>query len=337
MNSLAGCSEFKIVYILNFLMFPMELVFNFLLVAAGLAMLYFGAEWLVRGSIAISNKLGVSQLVIGLTVVAFGTSTPELAVSISSAMQGLSDVALGNVVGSNIVNMGAILGISAIVSPIIVSKSAIRKEVPIMIGVSFLLLAIILDGKIDLVDGILLVVGIIVFVWYSYKSSKKDTDIEEIPVSQILQKNVFSKSIVFMVAGLLLLTGGSFLTVDNAVIIGTSFGVSELFMGLTVVAIGTSLPELITSAVAARKGHSDLSIGNIVGSNIFNILAILGISSLISGITVSEQILIDVGIMFAFSLLLIPIMRSGFVISRKEGIVLVAGYVAYVAFLLNRQ
>ena len=315
----------------------MELVFNFLLVASGLAMLYFGAEWLVRGSIAISNKLGVSQLVIGLTVVAFGTSTPELAVSISSAMQGLSDVALGNVVGSNIVNMGAILGISAIVSPIIVSKSAIRKEVPIMIGVSFLLLAIILDGKIDLVDGILLVVGIIVFVWYSYKSSKKDTDIEEIQVSQILQKNVFSKSIVFMVAGLLLLTGGSFLTVDNAVIIGTSFGVSELFMGLTVVAIGTSLPELITSVVAARKGHADLSIGNIVGSNIFNILAILGISSLISGITVSEQILIDVGIMLAFSLVLIPIMRSGFVISRKEGILLVAGYVGYVIFLLNRQ
>ena len=315
----------------------MELIFNFLLVGAGLTMLYFGAEWLVRGSIAISNKLGVSQLVIGLTVVAFGTSAPELAVSVSSAMQGLSDVALGNVVGSNIVNMGAILGISAIVSPIIVSKSAVRKEVPIMIGVSFLLLAIILDGKIDSIDGILLVVGIIVFVWYSYKSSKKDTDIEEIPVSQILQKNVFSKSVVFMIAGLLLLTGGSFLTVDNAVIIGTSFGVSELFMGLTVVAIGTSLPELITSVVAARKGHADLSVGNIVGSNIFNIMAILGISSLISGITVSEQVLVDVGIMLAFSIVLITIMRSGFVISRKEGILLITGYVGYVIFLLYRQ
>ena len=315
----------------------MELIFNFLLVGAGLTMLYFGAEWLVKGSIAISNKLGVSQLVIGLTVVAFGTSAPELAVSVSSAMQGLSDVALGNVVGSNIVNMGAILGISAIVSPIIVSKSAVRKEVLIMIGVSFLLLAIILDGKIDSIDGILLVVGIIVFVWYSYKSSKKDTDIEEIPVSQILQKNVFSKSVVFMIAGLLLLTGGSFLTVDNAVIIGTSFGVSELFMGLTVVAIGTSLPELITSVVAARKGHADLSVGNIVGSNIFNIMAILGISSLISGITVSEQVLVDVGIMLAFSIVLIPIMRSGFVISRTEGILLIAGYVGYVIFLLYRQ
>lgn len=315
----------------------MELIFNFLLVGAGLAMLFFGAEWLVKGSIAISNKLGVSQLVIGLTVVAFGTSTPELAVSVSSAMQGLSDVALGNVVGSNIVNIGAILGISAMISPIIVSKSAIRKEVPIMIGISFLLLAIIIDGKIDFVDGLLLVIGIIVFTGYSYRSSKKDTDIEEIPVSQKLQKNVFSKSIIFMIMGLALLTGGSFLTVDNAVIIGASFGVSELFMGLTIVAIGTSLPELTTSVVAARKGHADLSVGNIVGSNIFNILAILGVSSLISGITVSEQILIDVGIMLAFSLVLIPIMRSGFVISRKEGILLIAGYVGYVVFLLYRQ
>ena len=315
----------------------MDIIFNFLLAGAGLIMLYFGAEWLVKGSIAISNKLGVSQLIIGLTVVAFGTSTPELAVSISSAMQGLSDVALGNVVGSNIVNIGVILGISAIISPIIVSKSTIRKEVPMMIGISFLLLAIILDGKIDFVDGALLVVGIIVFTWYSYRSSKKDIDFEKIPVSEILQKNVFSKSLIFMMAGLLLLTGGSFLTVDNAVIIGANFGISELFMGLTVVAIGTSLPELITSVVAARKGHADLSVGNIVGSNIFNIMAILGISSLISGITVREQVLVDVGIMLAFSLVLIPIMRSGFVISRKEGILLIAGYIGYVIFLLYRQ
>ncbi|MDH3385733.1 MAG: calcium/sodium antiporter [Nitrosopumilus sp.] len=315
----------------------MELIFNFLLVGGGLTMLYFGAEWLVKGSIAISNKLGVSQLVIGLTVVAFGTSTPELAVSISSAMQGLPDVALGNVVGSNIANIGLILGISAIISSIVVSKSAIRKEVPIMIGISFLLLAIILDGKIDFLDGTLLVIGIIVFTWYSYRSSKKDTDIEEIQSSQVLQKNLFSKSIISIIAGLLLLTVGSFLTVDNAVIIGTNFGISELFMGLTIVAIGTSLPELITSVVAARKGHTDLVVGNIVGSNIFNILAILGISSLISSITVNEQILIDVGIMLAFSLVLIPIMRSGFVISRKKGIFLVIGFIGYVIFLLYRQ
>ena len=140
-----------------------------------------------------------------------------------------------------------------------------------------------------------------------------------------------------MITGLLLLAGGSFLTVENAVAIGVSFGISELFMGLTIVAIGTSLPELITSIVAARKGHADLSVGNIVGSNIFNIMAILGISSLISGIAVSEKILVDVGIMIAFSLVLIPIMRSGFAISRKEGMFLITGYMVYVIFLLHRQ
>lgn len=314
----------------------MELIFNFLIVGAGLAMLYFGAEWLVKGAIAISSKLGVSQLVIGLTVVAFGTSTPELAVSVSSAMQGLSDVALGNVVGSNIVNIGVILGISAVISPIIVSKSTIRKEVPIMIGVAFLLLGIIFDGKIDFIDGIILAAGIIVFTWYSYRSSKKDSDIEIISTPQILQKNVFSKSLGFIGIGLATLTVGSFLTVDNAVIIASSFGISDLFIGLTLVAIGTSLPELITSIVAAKKGHADLSVGNIVGSNIFNILAILGITSIISGISVSEQIFMDMGVMIVFSLVLIPIMRSGFVISRKEGMVLLGGYAAYIAYLLFR-
>ena len=302
-----------------------------------MVMLYFGAELLVKGSINVSKRLGVSQLVIGLTVVAFGTSTPELAVSISSAMQGLSDVAVGNVVGSNIVNIGAILGISAIISPIAVSKSAIRKEVPIMIGISVLLLAIILDGKIDFVDGMLLVIGIIVFTWYSYRGSKKDKEEGFLLASQIIHKNIFLKSIFFIIIGLALLIGGSFLTVDNAVLLSTSFGISELFIGLTVVAIGTSLPELITSVVAARRGHADLSVGNIIGSNIFNILAILGISSLISGIATSEKVLLDIGIMLAFSLVLIPIMRSGFVISRKEGLLLVLGYILYVIFLLYRQ
>ncbi|AJM93221.1 calcium/sodium antiporter [Nitrosopumilus piranensis] len=314
----------------------MELIFNFLLVGIGLTMLYFGADRLISGSTSLSRKFGISPLVIGLTVVAFGTSAPEFVVSISSAMQGLSDVALGNVVGSNIVNIGLILGVTAIVSPIAVSKSVIRKEIPIMIGVSFLLLAVIIDGKIDLIDGALLVTGIIVFTGFSYRSSKKYTDTEKTP-SQILQKNIIPKSILFIAAGLGLLTFGSFLTVDNAVIIGNSFGISELFMGLTIIAAGTSLPELITSIVAAKKGHAELSVGNIVGSNIFNILAILGISSVISGITVSDQVLVDVGMMLAFSLVLLPIMRQGFSISRKEGLILIAGYVGYVVFLLYRQ
>lgn len=315
----------------------MEIIVNVLLVSAGLAMLYFGAEWLVQGSINISNRLKISQLVIGLTVVAFGTSTPELAVSVSSAMQGVSDVALGNVVGSNIANIGVILGISAVIAPIAVSKSTIRKEIPIMIGATLLLLAIIFDGKIDILDGIILVAGIVGFVIFSYKSSKKETDSEEIKSSKVLvQSKAMSKSLVLVAIGLVLLTAGSFLTVDNSVVIAKSLGISELVIGLTLVAIGTSLPELITSVVAARKGHSDLSIGNVVGSNIFNIFAIVGIASIIAGITVNDKIMVDVIIMIVFSVVLIPIMRSGFVVSRKEGILLLGGYAAYVAMLILR-
>ena len=315
----------------------MEIIVNVLLVSAGLAMLYFGAEWLVQGSINISNRLKISQLVIGLTVVAFGTSTPELAVSVSSAMQGVSDVALGNVVGSNIANIGVILGISAVIAPIAVSKSTIRKEIPIMIGAALLLLAIIFDGKIDILDGVILVAGIVGFVIFSYKSSKKDTTLEEVESSKVLvQSKAMSKSLVLVAIGLALLTAGSFLTVDNAVVIAKSLGISELVIGLTLVAIGTSLPELITSVVAARKGHSDLSIGNVVGSNIFNIFAIVGIASIIAGITVNDKIMVDVIIMIVFSVVLIPIMRSGFVISRKEGFLLLGGYAAYVAMLILR-
>lgn len=315
----------------------MELILNVLAVAGGLAMLYFGAEWLIQGSINISNRLKISQLVIGLTVVAFGTSTPELSVSVSSALQGFADVALGNVVGSNIVNIGVILGISAAITPIAVSKSTIRKEIPIMIGAALLLAAIIFDGKIDFLDGIILIAGIVGFVIFSYKSSKKESDMETIKSqTEITQKRFLTKSLMLVAIGLGLLTVGAFLTVDNSVVIAKSLGISELVIGLTLVAIGTSLPELITSVVAARKGHSDLSIGNIVGSNIFNIFAILGIASVIAGIQVNEKIILDIIVMIAFSVILIPIMRSGFKISRKEGLLLLAGYFAYIIILLYR-
>lgn len=315
----------------------MELILNVLAVAGGLAMLYFGAEWLIQGSINISNRLKISQLVIGLTVVAFGTSTPELSVSVSSALQGFSDVALGNVVGSNIINIGVILGISAVITPIAVSKSTIRKEIPIMIGAALLLAAIIFDGKIDFLDGIILIAGIVGFVIFSYKSSKKESDIEIIKSqTEITQKRFLTKSLMLVAIGLGLLTVGAFLTVDNSIVIAKSLGISELVIGLTLVAIGTSLPELITSVVAARKGHSDLSIGNIVGSNIFNIFAIIGIASVIAGIQVNEKIILDIIVMIAFSVILIPIMRSGFKISRKEGLLLLAGYFAYIIILLYR-
>lgn len=303
-----------------------------LFVSAGLAMLYFGAEWLVRGSVVIANKFRISQLVIGLTIVAFGTSTPELAVSISSAMQGISDVALGNVVGSNIVNIGLILGISAFLAPISVARQTVRKEVPIMIGVSLLLLAISIDGQISSIDGLVFAGGIVVFTVFSYKSAKKEDkqDSQEPP----LPKKATLKAISLIGIGLGLLTAGAFLTVDNAVKIAQDIGLSERIIGLTLVAVGTSLPELITSVVAARKGHSDLSVGNIIGSNVFNILAILGISASIAGISVSQSMWTDYIVMLAFALVLLPIMKTGLKISKFEGLGLVAAYAVYTGFLI---
>jgi cation:H+ antiporter len=310
----------------------LELFWNLILVGVGLAMLFFGAEWLVKGSVTIANKLRMSQLVIGLTIVAFGTSTPELAVSISSATKGISDVALGNVVGSNIANIGLILGLSAFIAPIAVSRKTLRKEVPLMIGISFLLLAVSIDGSISFYDGILFVGGILIFTIFSYKTTRKE--VVETVISNEKNDSSFSKSIILIIIGLILLTVGAFFTVDNAVIIAKEIGLSERIIGLTLVAVGTSLPELITSIVAAKRGHTDISVGNILGSNIFNILAILGISSSITTISVNDSMWTDYVFMILFAVILLPIIKTGLKIGKIEGILLVAGYVGYTAFLI---
>jgi cation:H+ antiporter len=351
-----------------------SLVLNVLLVTAGLVMLYFGSEWLVRGSVTIARKIHVSQLVIGLTIVAFGTSTPELVVSINAALTGQADISLGNVVGSNIVNIGLILGLSAIIFPIVVRIRTIRKEVPIMIAAAVaLILLSLFDNRITQIEGVFLVLAIIAFTYFSYKQSTKEEKStgdrrpsegptpetgNTIPIEYITSvvqaspsplkdsgkktkqdgpKEGFAgigKSATLIAIGLVLLYFGASFTVDNAVAIATSIGISERVVGLTIVAIGTSLPELITSVVAARKKHSDLSIGNVIGSNIFNALAIVGISATIGGIAVNPAIITDYAVMVAFSLILIPIMRTGFIIGRIEGVVLVAAYTTYLIMLL---
>ncbi len=348
-------------------------------------MLYFGSEWLVRGSVNIAKKMQVSQLVIGLTIVAFGTSTPELVVSINAALSGQADISLGNVVGSNIANIGLILGLSAAIFPIAVHINTIRKEVPIMIGAALaLILLSLFDSQITQFEGTMLVLALIVFIYFSYRQSRKEeerkrkadrvsgfdanetqtTNIEDIspvvetasdPIRHVAKKDnkvqpkgdtpsrtlatdisapSLGKSILLIAVGLALLYFGATFTVDNAVVIATAVGISERIVGLTIVAIGTSLPELITSVVAAKKRHLDISVGNIVGSNIFNVLSIIGISAAIAGVSVNPDIFIDYSIMIAFSLVLIPIMRSGFVISRIEGYGLVAAYSAYLLALL---
>ncbi len=348
-------------------------------------MLYFGSEWLVRGSVNIAKKMQISQLVIGLTIVAFGTSTPELVVSINAALSGQADISLGNVVGSNIVNIGLILGLSAAIFPLAVHINTIKREVPIMIGAALALIVLSLfDNQITQLEGVLLILAIIAFTYFSYKQSRKEEGLgqeknrgkeEQIsrpgkyethtisiedttsvieaasvvpPIGEGEKKakrdkelqnetttpTSIAKSSLLIAIGLALLYFGATLTVDNAVVIATSIGISERIVGLTIVAIGTSLPELITSVVAARKKHADLSVGNIVGSNIFNVLAIVGISAAIAGVSVNPNIFIDYAIMIAFSFVLIPIMRTGFVIRRIEGYGLVAAYSVYLLALL---
>ncbi len=335
---------------------------NALLVAAGLAMLYFGSEWLVRGSVNIARKMRISQLVIGLTIVAFGTSTPELVVSIGAALDGRADISLGNVVGSNIINIGLILGLSAAIFPLAVSSNTIRKEVPLMIAASIALVILsMFDNKITQLEGALMVMAIISFNYFSYRQSRKEaesnkpttgstTSSHAMPIEEITEtdntavpprakdidssSSIFAKSIPLILLALVLLYFGATLTVDNAVVIATAAGISERVVGLTIVAVGTSLPELITSVIAARKKHTDLSVGNIIGSNLFNVLAVVGISSTIAGISVNPDIFSDYAIMIGFSLILIPLMRSGFILSRIEGICLVIAYLTYVVMLL---
>ncbi|HSL13726.1 MAG TPA: calcium/sodium antiporter [Nitrososphaeraceae archaeon] len=320
----------------------LTIIINVLLVAVGLAMLFAGSEFLIRGSVKIAKRMHISQLVIGLTVVAFGTSTPELVVSINSALEGQADISLGNIIGSNIVNIGLILGLSAAIFPIAVHIKTIRREIPIMLAVSLIIIPISLDGTISQIDGAFLVISLIAFIYFSYRQSKKENtqipliidDNRENSISNNLAFTPLIKNIVFVIIGIILLYFGSSFTVDNAVSIANSLGISERIIGLTIIAIGTSLPELITSVGAARKKHTDLSIGNIIGSNNFNVLSILGISSLIIGIKVNFTIFIDYIVMIGFSAALIPVMKSGFIITKKEGYILVTAYLLYLGFLI---
>jgi cation:H+ antiporter len=307
--------------------------------SVGLAMLYGGSEFLIRGSVSIAKRMHISQLVVGLTVVAFGTSTPELVVSINAALEGQADISLGNIIGSNIANIGLILGLSAAIFPISVHLKTIRREIPILLGVSLILIPISLDRIVSQFEGALLAFSLVVFIYFSYRQSKKENnDQVSLPAKENNPDNRSTfgllKNLAFVVAGIILLYFGSSLTVDNAVSIANRVGISERIIGLTIIAIGTSLPEIITSVGAARKRYTDLSIGNIIGSNIFNVLGILGISSLISSINVNPAIFTDYVVMLGFTIALIPVMKSSFIINKKEGCVLVIAYILYLIFLL---
>lgn len=309
----------------------------------GLILLVVGAEGLVRGAARLAAMVGISPLVIGLTVVAYGTSAPEMAVSVQSALAGQADIALGNVVGSNIFNVLFILGVSALIVPLVVSRQLIRRDVPIMIGVSAGLWLMSLDGVVGRFDGLLLFSGVVIYtVWSVWQSRRENQSLgpaydESFGVEQ--QKS--AKNILIQVAyigvGLGLLVLGANWLVTGAVALARTMGVSELVIGLTIVAAGTSLPEVATSVVASVRGERDIAVGNVVGSNIFNILAVLGLAAVVSpaGVAVSPQALrFDIPVMTVVAVACLPIFFTGGRIARWEGFLFLAYYVAYTLYLI---
>lgn len=300
--------------------------------AVGLVLTFGGAEAFVRAAASIAARLGVPALIIGLTIVAWGTSAPELVVSTIAAWNDQGGIAVGNVVGSNIFNVAAILGLAALVYPMRVHVQLIRLDIPIMIGVSMLLAALLLDGAVSRLDAAIFLVGMAAYTIFAFRSgaAHPPPEVEQ----EFAQGNPpahrhLALDAALFVGGLLMLVGGSRALVTGAVSIAQSLGVSETVIGLTIVAAGTSLPELATSTVAAIRKQPDIAVGNVVGSNIFNVLGILGIAGLVAPMEAPDLSRVDLGAMLAFAVLLFPLARSGFVVKRWEGAVLLAGYGLY--------
>ena len=308
----------------------MEIALQFILLALGFVMLGKGADWFVEGAAGIAMRFGIPQLVIGLTIVAMGTSAPEAAVSIAAAMKGNADITIGNIVGSNILNILIILGLAASIVPIAVARSTVRIEIPFMIAVTALLFYQGRDGSISLADGGVLMVAFAAYMMYLYTMAMKsnvDSDLEEpgLPLGRCL---------LSAVGGLALIIAGSNVTVGAATSIATYAGLSERFIGLTIVALGTSLPELFTSVTAARRGNADIAIGNIVGSNIFNILFVVGLSSLIIDIPFASAFNFDTYVALGAAVLLWLCVLRTQRLQRWAGVLMLVCYAAYLGYIL---
>jgi cation:H+ antiporter len=316
---------------------------NWLLLIAGLVVLVIGADLLVRGASRLALRFGISPLVIGLTVVAFGTSAPELAVSVQSGLDGQADIAVGNVVGSNIFNVLAVLGLSALIAPLVVHQQLVRFEVPLVVGLSVLVLLMTRDGRIGLLDGLLLVSGLVAYTALVVRQSRREAAAVEAeyarefgaaPSGWLARLPV---QIALILAGLGLLVLGASWLVDSAVAIARALEISEAVIGLTIVAAGTSFPELATSVVATIRGERDIAVGNVVGSSVFNLLGILGIAALATpgGLTVAPGLVyFDIPVMIAVAFACLPIFASGNRIARWEGALFLVYYAIYIAYLV---
>ena len=308
----------------------------------GFVLLVGGAEVLIKGASKLAATIGISPLVIGLTVVAFGTSAPELAVSLNASLHGQADISLGNVVGSNICNILLILGTSAVIAPLVVAQQLVRLDVPIMIGVSALVMFFGLDGRIDRSDGVVLFLGGLAYTVFLLCQSRleQDPEVQEEYAKfggGSLSLKETGLNVGLFVVGAVMLVSGSQLLVYSAVTIASFFGASPLIIGLTVIACGTSLPELATSVMASLRGERDIAVGNVIGSNIFNILVVLGLTSAVSttGVTISKSaIAFDIPVMLAVAVMCLPIFFTDNEVSRREGMLLLAYYLLYVGYLV---
>lgn len=305
---------------------------------AGLCILYFGGETLLRGAVALASRFGLSSLAIGLTVVAFGTSAPELAISLNAALNNASDIALGNVIGSNIANLGLILGLSAVISPLLVQAKIIRLDAPIMLASVLLFAVFLLDNQIGRLEGIILSTGLLAYIAFTFIQARKEPEViqEEFlqGVPQTRGRLTIDLGLVILGLGLLILGGK--LLVLAAVTIALQLGMSEAVIGLTIVALGTSLPELTATLVAARRGYGNIAIGNIIGSNIFNMLGILGITTLVTPLESGNILWGDILCMTLLSLLTYLFLFTLGKLERSEGVILVLMYCSYTFWLIIR-
>lgn len=327
------------------------MLYSLILIIVGFFLLLKGADWLVDGSVALAKKLRVSALIIGLTIVAFGTSAPELAVSVAAALKGSADIALTNVIGSNIFNIALIIGLAALLWPIKIQSSTISKEIPFLFLAGLILLAVVADnflrnGEINLLsraDGLVLLGFFVIFLYYIFSAAFDERQKEKIQAeyTETFKKTApvlpLWKSFTFILGGLGGVILGGTLVVDGGVGLARWFGLSEALIGLTIIAAGTSLPELVTSVVAARKKEADIAIGNIVGSNIFNILLILGVASFINNLNFDSRLFFDILIMIGVSVLLFCFALTKKKIERWEGATFLIIFIAYWGFILWRR
>jgi len=303
--------------------------FDLLFIVLGVYLVLKGADWLTEGASSLARRMNISEMVIGLTIVAAGTSAPELFVSFVSALKGTPDMAVGNVVGSNIMNTMLIVGCAAVVAPMTISRPTVRKDIPFAIGASLLMLLLCQSGGLSRLAGIVLLAAFAAFMFLSFKTAPSPS---EAPTFNI-QSSIFN-SITRVLLGLAMLVVGSNVFVDHASDLALSLGISEGVVGLTVVAGGTSLPELATTVVAARKGQSAMAIGNVLGSNVFNILLILGLTAAISPLAIEGITMVDMAVMLLSVVLLWLFCRTRYTVERWEGFTLVAAYLAYLIWLI---